>query len=99
MFHSMIQSMISGALQDEALLMVPANQGYWWFKTSVAKWNHNKVQAQPHQHARMYHLLDIEQLIFGVNKMDDKSVHYTAGRWNETEVEKMLTKIECKSYH
>lgn len=94
-----IKNMISGASQaDVALLMVPANKG--GFETSIAKGNHKKgeVQGQTRQHARLCHLLGIEQLIVGINKMDDKSVAYSEERYNEikSEVEKMLTKIGYK---
>jgi len=94
-----IKNMISGASQaDVALLMVPANKG--GFETSIQKGNKKKgeVQGQTRQHARLLHLLGIEQVIVGVNKMDDKSVDYNQERFEEIkgEVEKMLTKIGYK---
>merc|ERR1719359_1536610 len=79
-----IKNMISGAAQaDVALLMVPANKG--GFETSIAKGNHKKgqVQGQTRQHARLCHLLGIEQVIVGINKMDDKSVNYSKDRYKE----------------
>jgi elongation factor 1-alpha len=95
-----IKNMISGASQaDVALLMVPANKG--GFETSIAKGNHKKgeIQGQTRQHARLCHLLGIEQLVVGVNKMDEKSVSWSEERFNEikSEVEKMLTKIGYKT--
>jgi elongation factor 1-alpha len=95
-----IKNMISGASQaDVALLMVPANKG--GFETSIAKGNHKKgeIQGQTRQHARLCHLLGIEQLVVGVNKMDDPSVNYSEDRYKEiqTEVDKMLTKIGYKT--
>jgi elongation factor 1-alpha len=92
--------MISGASQaDVALLMVPANMG--GFEKSIAKGNHKKgiIQGQTRQHARLCHLLGIEQLIVGVNKMDDPSVSWAEARYKEikTEVDKMLTKIGFKT--
>jgi len=95
-----IKNMISGASQaDVALLMVPANKG--GFETSIAKGNHKKgeIQGQTRQHARLCHLLGIEQLIVGINKMDDNSVNWSEDRYNEiqTEVDKMLTKIGYKT--
>jgi elongation factor 1-alpha len=95
-----IKNMISGASQaDVALLMVPANKG--GFETSIAKGNHKKgeIQGQTRQHARLCHLLGIEQLIVGINKMDAESVKYDEKRYLEikTEVEKMLTKIGYKT--
>ncbi len=97
-----IKNMISGASQaDVALLMVPANKGYYGFETSIAKGNHKKgqIQGQTRQHARLCHLLGIEQMIVGINKMDDKSVNWSQDRYNEIkgEVGKMLTKIGYKT--
>jgi len=94
-----IKNMISGASQaDVALLMVPANKG--GFETSIQKGNHKKgeVQGQTRQHARLLHLLGVEQIICGINKMDDKSVGYKKERYDEikSEVAKMLTKIGFK---
>jgi len=94
-----IKNMISGASQaDVALLMVPANKG--GFETSIQKGNHKKgeVQGQTRQHARLLHLLGVEQVIVGVNKMDDKSVDFSQERYKEItdEVKKMLTKIGFK---
>merc|ERR1712048_1406642 len=59
----------------------------------------NEVQGQTRQHARLCHLLGIDQLIVGVNKMDEPSVKYSQDRYNEikTEVEGMLTKIGYKT--
>jgi elongation factor 1-alpha len=95
-----IKNMISGASQaDCALLMVPANKG--GFETSIAKGNHKKgeIQGQTRQHARLCHLLGIDQIIVGVNKMDAPSVNYNEDRFLEikSEVEKMLTKIGYKT--
>jgi len=95
-----IKNMISGASQaDVALLMVPANRG--GFETSIQKGNHKKgeVQGQTRQHARLLHLLGVEQVICGINKMDDKSVGYSEERYKEikSEVQKMLTKIGFKT--
>jgi len=95
-----IKNMISGASQaDVALLMVPASKG--GFETSIAKGNHKKgeVQGQTRQHARLCHLLGIEQLIVGVNKMDDQSVNWSQDRYKEikNEVDAMLTKIGYKT--
>merc|ERR550534_3368192 len=93
--------MISGASQaDVALLMVPANKG--GFETSIQKGNHKKgeVQGQTRQHARLLHLLGVEQVIVGVNKMDStKPKGYSQERFKEIEkeVKKMLTKIGFKT--
>jgi len=95
-----IKNMISGASQaDVALLMVPANRG--GFEVSIQKGNHKKgeVQGQTRQHARLLHLLGVEQILCGINKMDDKSVGYAQSRFKEikSEVAKMLTKIGFKT--
>jgi len=96
-----IKNMISGASQaDVALLMVPANKG--GFETSIQKGNHKKgeVQGQTRQHARLLHLLGVEQVIVGVNKMDStKPSAYSEDRFKEIEreVKKMLTKIGFKT--
>merc|ERR1719213_1389989 len=80
-----IKNMISGASQaDVALLMVPANKG--GFETSIQKGNHKKgeVQGQTRQHARLLHLLGVEQVIVGVNKMDStKPKPYSEDRFKE----------------
>eukprot|EP00494_Astrolonche_serrata_P002060 UN02066 len=86
-----IKNMISGAAQaDIALLMVPANKG--GFETSIQKGNHKKkeIQGQTSQHARLLHLLGVDQVIVGINKMDDKTVQYAENRYKEikSEVEK-----------
>ena len=59
---------------------------------------HSEIQGQTRQHARLCHLLGIDQIIVGINKMDDKSVNYSQDRFNEikSEIEKMLTKIGYK---
>jgi elongation factor 1-alpha len=94
-----IKNMISGASQtDIALLMVPANRG--GFETSIQKGDHKTgvVQGQTRQHARLLKLLGVEQLIVGINKMDDTSVNYSEERFNEikAEVSSMLEKIGYK---
>merc|ERR1719327_1530475 len=96
-----IKNMISGASQaDVALLMVPANKG--GFETSIQKGNHKKgeVQGQTRQHARLLHLLGVEQVIVGVNKMDSTQPKpFSQDRFKEIEkeVKKMLTKIGFKT--
>merc|ERR1711878_266024 len=96
-----IKNMISGASQaDVALLMVPANKG--GFETSIQKGNHKKgeVQGQTRQHARLLHLLGVEQVIVGVNKMDSTVPNgYSEDRFKEIEreVKKMLTEIGFKT--
>ena len=88
-----IKNMISGASQaDVALLMVPANKG--GFETAIQKGDHKEgvIQGQTRQHAKLLYLLGIEQVMVGVNKMDDPSVNYSEDRYNEIkeEMTKML---------
>ena len=86
-----------GSLADVALLLVPANKGL--YEASIAKGNHKKgeVQGQTRHHARLCHLLGIEQIIVGVNRMDE--VEYSEERFLEikNEIDKMLTKIGYKT--
>jgi len=95
-----IKNMIAGAAQaDVALLMVPADSN---FEKSIAKGNHKKgeVQGQTRQHARLCHLIGIDQMIVGINKMDaTKPTPWNEDRYNEIkgEVDKMITKIGYKT--
>jgi elongation factor 1-alpha len=92
-----IKNMISGASQaDVALLMVPATKGS--FEISIQKQNLKEgiIQGQTRQHAKLCHLLGIEQLIVGINKMD--GANYSEERFLEIkeEVTKMLKNIGWK---
>ncbi len=94
-----IKNMVKGSSQaDVALLMVPANKG--GFEVSIQKGNHkeNEVQGQTRQHARLINLLGVEQLLVGVNKMDDPSVNFSQERYEEIkkEVARMLTLVGWK---
>ena len=91
--------MITGASQaDVALLMVPANKG--GFEVAIQKGNFKtgEVQGQTRQHARLINLLGVEQLIVGINKMDDKSCNYSQERYEEIkkEVAGMLLRVGWK---
>ena len=94
-----IKNMITGSSQaDVALLMVPATMG--GFETAIAKGNRKtgEVEGQTRQHARLCNLLGIEQIIIGVNKMDDKSVNFSEERYEEIkkEVAGMVSKAGYK---
>lgn len=94
-----IKNMIGGASQaDVALLMVPANKGA--FESAIQKADHSigQQQGQTRQHARLLNLLGVEQILVGVNKMDDPSVNYSEERFNEIkeEMSKMLQSIGFK---
>jgi elongation factor 1-alpha len=94
-----IKNMIGGASQaDCALLMIPSNKGA--FESAIQKADHStgQQQGQTRQHARLLYLLGVEQIIVGVNKMDDTSVQYSEARYNEIkeEMTKMLQSIGFK---
>ena len=94
-----IKNMIGGASQaDVALLLVPANKGA--FETAIQKADHStgQQQGQTRQHARLLFLLGIEQIIIGINKMDDPSVNFAEERYLEIkeEMTKMLVSIGFK---
>jgi elongation factor 1-alpha len=93
-----IKNMIRGASQaDVALLMVPASG----FEEAIAKGDRkkNQVEGQTRQHAMLCNLLGIQQMIVGINKMDDPSVKYSESRFNEIkdEVIRMLKQVGWKN--
>lgn len=93
-----IKNMITGASQaDVALLMVPANRG--GFEVSIQKGDHKKgvIQGQTRQHARLCKLIGVEQIIVGINKMDDKSVNYSQDRYNEIK-EEVINMLKSAGY-
>jgi elongation factor 1-alpha len=80
--------MISGASQaDVALIMVPANKG--GFEASIQKENRKQgiFEGQSKAHARLCKLLGIDQVIVGINKMDDPSVNWSQERYEEIKAE------------
>ena len=100
-FRDFVKNTISAAAQaDVALLVVPANER--GFETSIAKGNTKRgvFQGQTRQHAELCHLLGIDQLNCGINKMDDRSVSWSEDRYKEIkgEVDRMLTKIGYVEY-
>lgn len=95
-----VKNMVTGSSQaDVALLMVPANKG--GFETAIAKGNYkkNEIQGQTRQHARLLNLIGVDQIIVGVNKMDDSSCDYSEERFNEIKkyMLEMLKKIGYKT--
>ena len=91
-----VKNMIRGASQaDIAVLMLPAAAG--GFEVAIQKGDRKKnlIEGQTRQHARLLSLLGVNQLIVGVNKMDDSSVNWSETRYNEIrdEMQKMLK--EC----
>lgn len=94
-----IKNMISGASQaDSALLMVPAERG--GFEAAIAKGDREAgiIEGQSRAHAKLLFLLGVEQIIVGINKMDEPTVKYSEERYTEIkdEVSKMLQNIGYK---
>merc|ERR1711998_393652 len=79
-----IKNMISGASQaDVALLMVPAKKGGFEAAIQKGDGSADAQKGQTRHHAELTKLLGIQQIIVGVNKMDEKSVMYDQGRYKE----------------
>jgi elongation factor 1-alpha len=75
-----IKNMITGTSQaDVALLVVPADAG--GFEAGIHK------EGQTREHALLALTLGVKQMILCVNKMDDKSVNYGQGRFDEIKTE------------
>ena len=90
-----IKNFLSGSSQaDAALLLVPADGN---FTTSVAKGDHKAgiIQGQSRQHARLFNLMGIKQLIVGINKMDCDLAKFGKERYEEimNEVKDMLVRV------
>lgn len=79
-----IKNMISGASQaDVALLMVPAKKGGFEAAIQKGDGSADAQKGQTRHHAELTKLLGIQQIIVGVNKMDEASVKYDQGRYKE----------------
>jgi elongation factor 1-alpha len=79
-----IKNMITGTSQaDVAILMIASGVGE--FEAGYAK------TGQTREHALLAYTLGVKQMIVCINKMDDKSVNYSADRYNEIRDE--LTKF------
>jgi len=75
-----IKNMITGTSQaDCAVLVVAAGQGE--FEAGISK------NGQTREHALLAFTLGVKQLIVAVNKMDDKSVNFESGRYEEIKKE------------
>jgi elongation factor 1-alpha len=75
-----IKNMITGTSQaDCAILMIAGAQGE--FEAGYAK------NGQTREHALLAYTLGVKQMIVCVNKMDDKTVEYKEGRYNEIKEE------------
>ncbi|CAG9321968.1 unnamed protein product [Blepharisma stoltei] len=83
-----IKNMITGTTQaDIALLVIAAGKGE--FEAGYSK------NGQTREHALLAYTLGVRQMIVAVNKMDDRSVEWSAIRYNEIkdEVSTYLKKV------
>jgi elongation factor 1-alpha len=75
-----IKNMITGTSQaDVAVLIIDATKGA--FEAGISK------EGQTREHALLAHTLGVNQMLVGVNKMDDWSVAYSEDRFNEIKQE------------
>lgn len=88
-----IKNFLSGSSQaDIGVLLIPADSN---FESSIQKGEGSEFNGQSRQHALLYQLIGIKQLIIGINKMDEKSVNYSQSRFDEvaTEARNMLVSV------
>jgi len=75
-----IKNMITGTSQaDAAILIIASGQGE--FEAGISK------EGQTREHALLAFTMGVKQMIVAVNKMDDKSVNWDQGRFNEIKKE------------
>eukprot|EP00695_Tsukubamonas_globosa_P003622 TRINITY_DN73_c0_g1_i1.p2 TRINITY_DN73_c0_g1~~TRINITY_DN73_c0_g1_i1.p2 ORF type:complete len:449 (-),score=270.35 TRINITY_DN73_c0_g1_i1:63-1409(-) len=75
-----IKNMITGTSQaDCAILVIPASTGE--FEAAFSK------EGQGREHALLAYTLGVKQMIVAVNKMDDKTVTWNQGRFDEIQKE------------
>jgi len=86
-----IKNMITGTSQADVALLVVAS-GVGEFEAGISK------EGQTREHGLLAFTLGVRQMIVGVNKMDDSSVMYGKGRFDEitTEVSAYLKKVGYK---
>lgn len=95
-----IKNMIMGSSQaDIGLLIVPADDS---FEESIQRGDHKegKVQGQTRHHARLLHIIGVQQVIVLINKMDQTSPNpYSKRRFAHVAktVQSMLHKIGFKT--
>jgi elongation factor 1-alpha len=83
-----IKNMITGTSQaDVAILIISSPQGE--FEAGISK------DGQTREHALLAFTMGVKQMIVAINKMDEKTVAYSEGRYNEIkkEVTDFLKKI------
>jgi len=86
-----IKNMITGTSQaDAAILVIDSSQG--GFEAGISK------DGQTREHALLAYTLGVKQLIVACNKMDDTTVKYAKGRFDEivNEVKGYLKKVGYK---
>jgi len=86
-----IKNMITGTSQADCAILVVAS-GVGEFEAGISK------EGQTREHALLASTLGVKQMIVCVNKMDDSSVNYGEGRYNEIkeEVTAYLKKVGYK---
>jgi len=86
-----IKNMITGTSQADCAILVVAS-GVGEFEAGISK------EGQTREHALLAFTLGVKQMIVCVNKMDDSSVNYGEGRYNEIkeEVTAYLKKVGYK---
>jgi len=86
-----IKNMITGTSQADVAILIVAS-GVGEFEAGISK------DGQTREHALLSFTLGVKQMIVGVNKMDDASVMYGEGRYNEIkeEVSNYLKKVGYK---
>ncbi|MHA1793583.1 MAG: translation elongation factor EF-1 subunit alpha [Promethearchaeota archaeon] len=86
-----VKNMITGASQaDCALLIVSAKTGE--FESGIA------ANGQTTEHAFLAKTLGVNQIVVGINKMDDPVVNYSEDRYNEVvdELKRLLKRVGYK---
>jgi len=86
-----IKNMITGTSQADVALLIVAS-GVGEFEAGISK------EGQTREHGLLAFTLGVKQMIVGINKMDDSSVMYGQGRYDEitSEVSAYLKKVGYK---
>jgi len=86
-----IKNMITGTSQADVALLIVAS-GVGEFEAGISK------DGQTREHGLLAFTLGVKQMIVGINKMDDSSVMYGQGRYDEitNEVSAYLKKVGYK---
>ena len=86
-----IKNMITGTSQADCAILIVAS-GVGEFEAGISK------EGQTREHALLAFTLGVKQMIVCINKMDDSSVNYSQGRYDEikNEVSAYLQKVGYK---